>query len=48
VAFYDFLANCQANPRAWILLPGVQSLEDQENAVRKLRIDADPVVPNRE
>src|SRR5579884_798506 len=47
VSFDHLLADGQPDPRAGVLLSAVQSLEDQEDAVGVLRVDADAVVPYR-
>src|SRR6266511_1196581 len=48
VALDDLLADGEANPGARVLGAGVQPLEDDEDPVQELRIDADPVVLHRE
>jgi hypothetical protein len=40
----DLLAHREADPRPRVLLAAVQALEDDEDALRVLRIDADAVV----
>ena len=44
--FDDFLTDRQADTRSGIFSARVESLEDDENAIGKLRVDADAVVAN--
>ena len=46
VAFYDLLADGQANASAWVRLSAVQPLKNDKDAFGKLWVDADTVVAN--
>ncbi len=48
MAFDNFLAEGEANSRAGILLSRMESLENDEDSVRKSQIDPDPVILDRE
>src|SRR6266568_2722364 len=48
VALDDLLADGEADAGAGVLGAGVQPLEDDEDPVHVLRIDADPIVPDGE
>ena len=48
VALDDLLADRQADAGARVLVPAVQALEDDEDALEVLRVDADAVVAHRE
>src|SRR5687768_1252087 len=48
VTFHDLLRDREPDPRARIVLGGMQPLEELEHAVVILRIDPDPVVPDGE
>ena len=48
VTLDNFLADGKADARPGILLPGVQALKDDEDALGKLRRDADAMVAHRE
>src|SRR6185503_4538874 len=48
MAFDDFLADRQADAGAGIFLAAVQPLEDQEDALKILRSDANPIIPHAE
>jgi hypothetical protein len=48
VQFHDLLADRQANTSARIRFSTVQTLEDQEDTLRELRINADAVVMHGE
>jgi hypothetical protein len=46
VALHNLFANRQTNPRARIFLAPMQTLEDHEDPVKILRVDADSVIAN--
>jgi len=48
VPLHDLFAKSQADARAGVLFPIVQALEDDEDALAKLRVDADAVVAHGE
>ena len=48
MAFDDFFADGQTDASTNVTLLAVETLEDDENAVKVLRVDADPVVLERE
>ena len=48
MAFDNFPANRQANPRARILPAGVQALKDAKDALGMVRVEADAVILHRE
>src|SRR5215475_11531881 len=48
VAFDDFLAQRQPDASPGIFLARMQTLEDPENALEILRLDADAIVAHRE
>jgi hypothetical protein len=48
VAFYNFLTNGQANASSWIIGAAVQSLEQREDTLQVLRLDADAIVVHGE
>ena len=48
VVLDDPLADGHADAGARILLPGVEALENNEDTLRVLRVDADAVVPHGE
>src|SRR5919202_1333994 len=48
VAFHNFLTDSQSHAGTGILIAGMQALENHKDAIGKLRIDANPVVLNRE
>src|SRR5579871_2998363 len=46
ISLDNMLANCQPEPRPWILFVPMQALEKPENALRLLRLEPDAVVPD--
>src|SRR6266487_5806118 len=48
VAFDDFFAKGKSNPRAGILLAGVEALKEEEDALEIFGGNADPIVLNGE
>jgi hypothetical protein len=44
VPFHDLLAYGQPDPRSWILIHAMESLEDEKNPLCILRVDPDPVI----
>ena len=48
MVFHDPLADAQPDAGSRVLLPGMQALEDRENALVVLRLDPDPVVADAE
>src|SRR3954469_13917751 len=48
VPLHDPLADREPDPAARVLLPPVQPLEHGEDAIRVVRVDADPVVGDRQ
>src|SRR3954466_3858947 len=44
MAFHDFFANGKPNPRAGVLVAGVQALKNDKNTLIKFGIDPNPIV----